>query len=102
MEFVCNLQVPRSEAGFGVPTAWIHDPEVGISARGFLWTLLCAASPGKVVVEEDLPGWDHPDNLPIGEVVAELERAGYLVLVGKGRYELVHPARPRTSTGGEG
>lgn len=93
MEFVCNLQIPRTGEGFGIPTAWIEDRAVGLSAGGFLWTLLCVAPPGKVVTEADLPGSDHPDNPPIGAVIAELEQAGYLMPTDDGRYELVHPTR---------
>jgi hypothetical protein len=91
MEFVCNLQVPRTGNGFGMPTEWATDRTVSYSSRGLLQELLSQAKPGVEVAAEKLV--QHPDDPPIGESVAELERAGYLVLVGDGRYELVHPPR---------
>lgn len=91
-DIVCDVDVPRDGGHFGVPTAWIDDDAVSFSAKGIL-VYVVGHPRGAVVTDSRGLGPDEPS---VGEVVAELVEAGYLLpetVDGVERLRLVHPAR---------
>lgn len=90
-----ELRVPRTAEGTGFPIAWAQDRAISHDACGLLVHVLSFAEPGVAVKPAELP--TRPaDAEQLPDLIAELVGAGYLVPAGKGRYELVHPARLST------
>jgi hypothetical protein len=89
---VCDVDVPRDEGSFGMPTQWLYDSQLSWSARGVLLNVVSYPRGTLVTLNRNF----LEDEPPAAEVFAELVGAGYLtvdVVDGSQRYRLVHPAR---------
>lgn len=91
-DIVCDVDVPSTDDTVSVPTSWIDDDAISLSAKGVIFRVV--SYPVGAVVEPDRKlGADEPTAV---EVVEELRLAGYLrseTVDGVERFRLVHPDR---------
>jgi len=94
-DIVCAVAVPRSADRTWIPSVWVRDRQVSYTGRGLL-THLLSFGEGTEVNGTDLSRSSRLGDVPLAEVLQELEAGGYLVREQHGggwRFRLTHPAR---------
>lgn len=88
-----NLTIPTDDVNVFYPTSWLRDDDISYEAGGLLAHIAAVVAQHGQWTSDDPGTRDDEEGERLPEVIAELERGGYLVPTGADSFELVHPQR---------